>query len=401
MDVNFKDPKVIALGIRVGVAFANDDWEALKNIAAEAAGVDQPLKDAIDLYIKDPTANYMNLALLVGVRAGLSLATGSDAGTILNAGGSTTTPTTTVPSGTTGAPVSINDAPERHTAQVRQVLQVNPSLRANMVAGERAAAQVPVTLGMPGLAGPKRVGGEGDSYYFPDPTAVAYGAQGKFVVRRVQGNVTFTPALFGWLDPAPNVAKSAYILPQGTYDFVGFEGESHNFTELSDVLYGNMGAYTLRTGIVGNLPFNSETLGDPIKEVTKAAYSLRGGAGGMGKINYKDFMSAVTSLNLDTSQNVGAPTGEGLLAMQSTQASAQQQAHSTSSTPGLFQNASTLPGSGSTTSLNTTQVAVAGGGALAGFFIYGPIGAAVGALAGWLLGKPSTSTPTSSGGTKL
>lgn len=99
---------------------------------------------------------------------------------------------------------------------------------------------------------------------------LAYGVNGSFLYRTSgfpAGNtIPCTPAFFGG-DPAPGVVKTCYV---ANYSFHIAEGAS-TFTE-RNIAYGANGVFNFKA-INGNYTCNNATFGDPLPGVAKACYA--------------------------------------------------------------------------------------------------------------------------------
>jgi hypothetical protein len=110
---------------------------------------------------------------------------------------------------------------------------------------------------------------ENNSATFAVPVEAAYGANGSYYYNwGTSGTVTFSNTAWGG-DPAPNVAKSGYIMP---YTQCSGENGSVNFTTPVDIAYGASGHYVFRHAVTGTITFNNATFGDPISGTAKGGY---------------------------------------------------------------------------------------------------------------------------------
>lgn len=120
---------------------------------------------------------------------------------------------------------------------------------------------------------------EGQTVEFNKPVDVAYGADGKFIIKKnVTGKVTFSPDFFG-SDPAFGVVKSGYSKNSAaTPESLGFklsggEGKSRIFNKAVDVAYGADGKYVYMYNVMGKITFSAEFFGsDPNPGVKKSGY---------------------------------------------------------------------------------------------------------------------------------
>jgi regulation of enolase protein 1 (concanavalin A-like superfamily) len=130
-------------------------------------------------------------------------------------------------------------------------------------------------------------GAEGFQKVFLVETDVAYGTDGKFVIKtQRKGTVAFDNAFFG--DPAVGIAKRGYYklpttapgtqltvtvdkLPEGYVD-CGAEGFQKIFLVETDVAYGAAGKFFIKTQQKGSITFNNAFFGDPADGVIKRGY---------------------------------------------------------------------------------------------------------------------------------
>ncbi|MFT5820739.1 MAG: hypothetical protein ACI8ZM_001986 [Crocinitomix sp.] len=109
---------------------------------------------------------------------------------------------------------------------------------------------------------------EGGSKSFNVPVVAAYGANGSFFYKvGVFGKVNFNNHYFG--DPAPGVQKKGYYKP---FKKVAKEGSAYKITGRADVAYGANGKYVIKRNVTGQIEFTNSTFGDPAPGVVKAGY---------------------------------------------------------------------------------------------------------------------------------
>ncbi|NOQ71411.1 MAG: hypothetical protein GQ574_05395 [Crocinitomix sp.] len=109
---------------------------------------------------------------------------------------------------------------------------------------------------------------EGESKSFNVPVVAAYGINGEFFYKvGVFGMVHFNNNYFG--DPAPGQQKKGYYKP---FKKVAKEGSTYKITGRADVAYGANGKYIIKRNVTGNVQFTNSTFGDPTPGVVKAGY---------------------------------------------------------------------------------------------------------------------------------
>ena len=114
---------------------------------------------------------------------------------------------------------------------------------------------------------------EGSSKTFNIPVVAAYGAKGTYVYKTgVSGRVAFTNAFFG-SDPKPNVKKGGYYKP---FELVSNEGESFFVSGRADVAYGAKGKFIIKRNVTGWVKFDNAFFGsDPTPNIAKKGYVNR------------------------------------------------------------------------------------------------------------------------------
>jgi hypothetical protein len=138
-------------------------------------------------------------------------------------------------------------------------------------------------------AGYIEVGAEGSEWICKGETDVAYGVDGKFIIKTKQtGTVIFKNEFFG--DPLQGATKRGYYkpptvpvtppigpsivtvgLPAG-YIEVGIEGSEWICKGETDVAYGIDGKFIIKTKQTGTVIFKNEFFGDPLQGATKRGY---------------------------------------------------------------------------------------------------------------------------------
>lgn len=96
---------------------------------------------------------------------------------------------------------------------------------------------------------------------------VRYGADGRFIVKRLSGTVTCGNAVFS--DPIPGVVKACEILQDDYWAPCAVENETCAFSGRRDVRFGANGVYATKT-LTDTTECNNATFGDPIAGVLKS-----------------------------------------------------------------------------------------------------------------------------------
>lgn len=109
---------------------------------------------------------------------------------------------------------------------------------------------------------------EGGNLNFDIPIVAAYGADGRYAYKfGVFGRVNFNNATFG--DSYPGKVKAGYYKP---FVIAGAEGESVYIRGTADVAYGANGKFVVKNNVSGNIKFDNATFGDPTPGVKKIGY---------------------------------------------------------------------------------------------------------------------------------
>jgi hypothetical protein len=133
--------------------------------------------------------------------------------------------------------------------------------------GLASAAPAPIRIGPEGEAlAYFRCATEGERCLYSGDKYVAFGANGQFVFRRMVGSFACTRETFG--DPIEGVVKACYF---ANYARRGTEGTASHVSEPTEIAYGANGEFHFRT-INGQFLCNNDTFGDPIHGVIKACY---------------------------------------------------------------------------------------------------------------------------------
>ena len=99
---------------------------------------------------------------------------------------------------------------------------------------------------------------------------IAYGANGRFVFKDMQGSFVCDNATF--TDPIPGPTKACYYGPL-PYTFMASEGGTFNVTPNVPVAYGGGGTFAFKI-LSGSIACTNATFGDPAPGTSKSCYAL-------------------------------------------------------------------------------------------------------------------------------
>jgi hypothetical protein len=108
---------------------------------------------------------------------------------------------------------------------------------------------------------------EGQTCVLGSGRYVAFGANGRFVFKNLQGSSACVISTFG-VDPAPGVAKSCLF---ANYRQVLSENQQATIAPAENVAYGANGTFNFRT-VSGTFRCDNATFGDPIPGQVKSCY---------------------------------------------------------------------------------------------------------------------------------
>lgn len=143
----------------------------------------------------------------------------------------------------------------------------------------RVKAVAPLATDTP-PAGYTRCTPERKDCQFAGTADVVYGARSTWTPPRAFfGGVACTNATFG--DPLPGVVKSCYVKaveplptdrPPAGYVLCTAESKGCTLTKVADLVYGAGSTWTAARPLIGGVPCNNRTFGDPLPGVVKACY---------------------------------------------------------------------------------------------------------------------------------